>query len=349
MPAENFVDLYKPQTMTAAMQQIHTPKQFFHKTFFNRTVLHETETVQFDLFKGKRKIAAFVNPIHDGVVVEREGYETRETKPAYVKEKRILRPNDTQIRLIGETPYQPKSPRERAASILGQDLMELETRLARLEEKLCADALLNGKIVVNSTGWNAEVNFGYEDGKHKIVLSGESCWDTETGDPMKDLDGWRKEIVKRCGIQPTHCIMGSKAAWALIDNKKVKERLDIRKFEMGIVRPENLPDGISYYGELMLPSGVISIYSYDEWYDNSAGVTTPLMPETKVLLASSNARAEFHYGLIQNLNSLQATPRFPSSWIKDDGSARFVQLESAPMPNLYQVDAFLVADVISAG
>jgi len=344
----DFADLYTPQKMTTALQQIKTPKRFFRSTFFSRNVLHETPAISLDIYKGKRPVAIYVNPIHDGVVVERDGYETKETKPAYVKEMRALRPADTQVRLIGEIPFQPKSPRERAAAILGQDLQELEIRLQRLEEKMCAEALLTGKVIVNGKGFNAQVVFGYKNGENLIALTGTSAWrDTENSDPMKDIDEWRRMIVQRCGIQPTHCIVSNDVAWAIINNKKVKERLDNTRYRMGQIAPENLPEGISYYGDLLLPSGKVELYSYDEWYtDPETKEEIALMPQGKVLLGSTQARCEFHYGLIQNLNSLQALPRFASSWIKDNGSARFVQLESAPMPNLFQVDAFIVADVM---
>jgi hypothetical protein len=348
--ADNFVDLYQPQKMAAALQQISPPKRFFHQTFFRTAVLHDTPTLQFDLYKGKRRIAAFVNPIHDGVVVERDGYKTRETKPAYVKEARILRPADTQIRMIGENPYQPKTPRDRAAAILGQDLVELETRLVRLEEKMCADALINGKIIVKGQGWDATVDFGYEAGKNKIVLSGTDCWsDTANSDPMRDIDTWRRAIVQRCGIQPTHCIVSHDVGWAIIENIRVKEKANNMRYLMAEIAPKNLPEGVSYFGKLHLPSGTVELYSYEEWYvDPVTGLDTPLMPAGKVLLGSTEARCEFHYGMIQNLNSLQAATRFPSSWIKENGSARMIQLESAPMPNIFQVDAFLVADVMEA-
>lgn len=346
----DFPDLYTPQKLAAALKQKPTPKQFFHKTFFRHNTFHTTESVSFDIVKGKRKIAAVVNPIHDGVVVERSGYDTKNTKPAYTKEMRILRPQDTQIRLPGEVPFQPMEPRERAGIIAGEDLAELDDRIVRLEEKMCAEALLTGKVTVKGKGWNAQVDFGYKVGENKIVLSGSSAWNnTSTSDPMKDIDDWRRMIVQRCGIQPTHCIVSSDVAWAIIDNAKAQKRLDIRRYEMGMIDPKNLPEGVSYIGELMLPSGVVSLYIYEEWYeDEETGLEIPLMPNGKVLLGSTQARCEYHYGMIQNLNSLNATNRFPSSWLKDNGSARFIQLESAPMPNIYQVDAFLVADVMEA-
>jgi len=348
MQLENYVDLYEPQKMMEALKQIHAPKTFLFDTFFRRKVLHTTKEVQFDIVKKKRRTAAYVNPLHDGVVVERTGYSTESTKPAYVKEMIPLRAADTQIRLPAETPYTPSTPRERMATILGEDLLELKTRFIRLKEKMCAEALWNGKVIVKGKGWDAQVDFRYEDGVNKIVLSGTSAWnDVDHSDPMRDLDRWRKMIVKRSGIQPTHCIISSDAAWAIIDNAKAKSRLDNRSIEMGKIDPKSLAEGISYYGRLVLPSGIVELFSYDESYtDPETGEEIDLVPPGKVLLGSENASCAFHYGLIQNLQFLDAADEFASSWMKPDGSARFTQLEMAPMPNLYQTDAFLVADVM---
>jgi hypothetical protein len=334
--------------MLAALQQTTPPKRFFLDTFFPNVVKHETETVELDIFKGKRRIAAYVNPIHDGVVVEREGYSTSITRPAYTKEMTVLRVTDTRTRSIGKDIYNTPTPEERAAQLLGEDLAMLEERLTRRLEKMCAEAITTGKVIVKGKGWDAQVDFGYVNGTNIKILSGTSCWDKATADPMKDLDSWRLEISKRCGIAPNYCIIGSRVGWAIIDNPKIKERLNILNYQMGKVTPESLPEGISYFGDLMLPSGKVSLYSYDEAYtDPDTGADVPLVPEDMVILGSSNARCQMNYGLIQNLNSLKAETRFPLVWQKPDGSARFVQLESAPMPNLYQVDAFTVAHVLT--
>jgi len=344
---DGMTNIYEPRMMIQALQQVAIPKRFFHSKFFPITRTHTTETVELDVRKGKRRIAVFVNPIKGGRLVEREGFETKITRPAYTKEKTSLRPQETIARSFGESPYNAMTPAQRAAQALGEDLAMLDERIVRLEEKMCADALLTGKVIVNGDGWDAEVDFGYEMGKHKIVLSGTDLWSDPNSDPMHDLDNWRRNTVQRCGIAPDMCVLGSDAAFALIDNAKVKERLNILNYQMGRVTPKDLPEGISYFGELFLPSGVLSLYSYDEWYNDPATNTdVPLVPNNKVLLGSTAARAEFNYGLIQNHYSLEAAPRFPHSWQEQDGSARYVQLESAPMPNLYQVDAFTVATVL---
>jgi hypothetical protein len=50
--------------------------------------------------------------------------------------------------------------------------------------------------------------------------------------------------------------------------------------------------------------------------------------------------------MIQNMYALKPVPRFPYVWTAENGSAQYVQLESAPMPNLFQTDAFTVAKVL---
>jgi hypothetical protein len=342
------VNIYEPRMMLQALRQTMPPKTFFLDTFFKNTVLHETETVELDIYKGEREISVYVNPIHDGVVVERDGYTTNTTRPAYIKEKIPLRVNDTKHRVIGENIYNPISVEERAAQILGEDLAKLNTRLTRRIEQMCGEAITTGKVIVEGDGWDAQVDFGYELGKHKKVLTGSSAWDQPNSTPAEDLDSWRNEIVERCGIAPDHCIVGSKAAWKLIKNPEIKELMNNLNYHLGRIEPKKLTNGISFYGDINLPSGVVSLYSYNEVYKHPiTKQNVPLVPKDMVILGSSEARCEMNYGLIQNIYALKALPRFPHEWKEQSGSARWLQLESAPMPNLYQVDAFTVAHVLS--
>jgi hypothetical protein len=342
------IDIYEPRKMLAALEQTMPPKTFFLDTFFKTTVLHDTETVELDIYKGEREISVYVNPIHDGVVVERDGYTTNITRPAYIKEKIPLRAKDVTKRILGENIYNPISAEERAAQILGKDLAKLNMRLTRLIEKMCAEAVTTGKVIVKGEGWDAEVDFGYEPGKHIKVLTGTSAWDQADSTPAEDLDSWREEIVERCGIAPDYCIIGSRAGWKLLKNPEIMALLDIKNYDIGRIEPNSLPNGINYYGRLALPSGTVKLFSYNEVYkDPVTKENIPLVPKDIVVLGSSEARCEMNYGLIQNIYSLQAVPRFPHTWTENSGSARWLQLESAPMPNLYQVDAFTVAHVLS--
>jgi len=136
MATDGMISMYEPRMMMRALEQVKVPKRFFHSTFFNRTFTHTTKEVELDVRKGRRRVAVYVSPIHDGKVVEREGFETRSTSPAYTKEMTTLRPQELNTRAFGENIYNPMSPAQRAAQTLGEDLAMLDERLVRLEEKM---------------------------------------------------------------------------------------------------------------------------------------------------------------------------------------------------------------------
>lgn len=338
--------MFDPRMMLNSLRQHSAPKRFFQKTFFGRTQTHVTKAVEIDIQKTKRRVAGYVNPNASANVVERDGFDTFSVSTAYLKEKVPTRVDDLLTRQMGHNPYDPIHPVERASGIMGEDLRMLDERFNRREELMCAEALLTGKLSIKGKGVNSSVDFGYIPGEHTHVLSGNDGWNKDTGDPMKDLDDWRRMVNQRCGIIPTSCIVGSAVYWSIINNPKVNERLDNRRVELGTIKPADLPEGIRYLGTLQ-PS-MLDVYAYDEWYtDPVTGEDKPIVPEDVVLLGNPSARCTMHYGLIQNLKNPVAVPRFPSVWEEEDGSARWLQLESAPLPCVVQPDAFLVAHVLS--
>lgn len=343
------INIYQPRMLVAALEQCHAPKRFLLDTFFHNVKTFDKKTVDIDIKQGDRDIAAYVHPLEKGRLVEDAGFETRTVSPCYSKEIKVIRPDDTVTRLFGEDYSSPLSPAEREQRLLGQGLNALDDRFVRLEEVMAAQALINGSVYVKGQTNDFKIDVGYTLGRQKITLSGDSCWD-KNGDPMYDLDDWAETISERCGMAPTIIIMGRKALRAIIDNPKVKERLDIRNYHLGeinIAQDQALADqGVRFHGYLA-PSN-ISIYTYSEKYRNPiTGRIESLIPDDVVLIGCKSAGCQMLYGMIQNLHSLEAMPRFPFSWVQEDGSARYVQLESAPLPNLYQVDAFISARVLS--
>lgn len=348
MSKNNQVNLYQPRMLVAALNQVPDVRRFLMSKFFNKIKTHDTKTVDLDIRKGKRTVAAYVHPLSNGKVVERTGYETTTVQPAYMKELIPTRPDDTVTRLHGEDYASPLSPMQRAARLLGEDMLTLTERFSRREEVMAAQALVTGKVHVKGLGIDHIVDFGYEAGKHVKVLSGSSLWDS-SGDPMRDLDNWARDISSRSGLRPNIAILGKNVIWSILDNPKVKERLDIRNYQVGQLGPilnEVPEEGVTYYGRLA-PSN-IELYGYDEtWFNELTQKEEALIPDDGILLGNTNAGCIMHYGIIQNMFALGPMPNFPLSWVEDNGSARWLQLESAPMPNPYQVDAFMFAHVVS--
>ena len=345
------LNIYDKRMLIAALEQCYAPKRFLLDTFFKKVKTFLTTKVDIDIKQGDRNIAAYVHPLEGGRLVENAGFETRTIEPCYTKEFKMINPNDTVTRLFGEDYSAPMTPSQREQRLLGEKLTSLDERIVRLEELMAAQALVNGFVYVKGVKNDYKVDLGYTQGRQKIVLSGDSCWD-KGGDPMFDLDEWAETIAERSGLAPTIIVMGRKVLRALYNNQKIKDRLDIRNFNVGEISTATsqvLPGGnkgVIYHGSLA-PSN-IPIYTYNEKYRNPVtDKIEPLIPDDTVLMGSESAGCIMLYGMIQNLHSLEARPRFPHTWIEPDGRARYIQLESAPLPNLYQVDAFISARVLS--
>lgn len=343
------LNIYTPPMLIAALEQCYSPRRFLLDTFFSSVKTFKTKTVLIDIKQGDRDVAAFVHPLEKGRFVENAGYETISVAPCYTKEIKSVNPDDTTTRQFGEDFLTPLTPIQREQRLLGEHLTSLDRRIGRLEEVMAAQALVNGSIYVKGEKSDFQLDLGYTPGRQKIILSGDSCWD-KRGDPMFDLDDWAETISERCGMAPTIIIVGKRVLRALLDNEKIMKRLDNRNFhvgELGSAREQLLAEqGVLYHGSLA-PSN-IPIYTYSEKYRNPiTGKIESLIPDDVVLIGCKSAGCQMLYGMIQNLFSLESLPRFPLSWTEPDGSARYVQLESAPLPNLYQIDAFISARVLS--
>ncbi len=106
------IDIFEPRTMMDAVLQMKPAQRFFLDNFFSETRSFDTLVVDVDIYKDKRRIAPFQNPLEEGKVVDNIGFKTRSYKPAYVKPK--MRTTAQQIlntRTVGSPLLEAKSGR----------------------------------------------------------------------------------------------------------------------------------------------------------------------------------------------------------------------------------------------
>lgn len=340
--------LYETRVMLQAIEMMKPTHTFLKDTFFPRTNTFVSETVDVDYYKGRRKMAPFVSPRSQGKVMDREGFTTKSFKPAMIKPQRIITGDDINKRSMGEGVYSVKSPDERAAEILAQDLTDLDNAITRREEWMAAQILFTGKVDIIGEDVKATLEFDFD---NKKTLSGADLWNVDTSDPIADLKKWRLQVIKESGINPDRVIMASDVVDAFINHEKVKSALDNRRIILGQVDPTVLPNGVTYIGSISILG--LDVYSYDEWYyDDEAKTEKPMVPEGTVMLGSSNARSSMLYGAVtltdQNTNQFMTYEgsRIPDSWIKKDPASRILQLYSRPLPVPHEVDSWFIAKVL---
>lgn len=352
-----FDDVFETREMIEALNEQFAPKSFLLNTYFPRIETHDTSAIDIDIIKGKRRLAPFVSPRAKGRIVKRDGRRLRTYRPPYLKPKRTTDAEQALKRTAGEPLYAgQRTPMDRAMEILAQDLSDLTMTIERREEWMAAQALFTGKIVVqgvtddgdDATVVDDEIDFQMA-ASHQITLTGNALWtDTANSTPLTNLRTWKRLIAQDSGLSARVAVFGQNAMTAFLDHPKVKDSLDTRRIDRGLIDPMELPDGVTYWGYLKDPG--CDVYTYDEWYLDDLGAEQPMVPVDKIILGATNARAIRHYGAIQDLDAVDdgmvETRWYPKSWVTKDPSVRNILVQSAPMVVPHQVDGFLFAKTV---
>jgi hypothetical protein len=349
------IDIFDTRTMLEAIEQMKRPANFLRDTFFPRAHQSESDTVDVDIIKGKRRMAPFVSPLSEGKAVENIGFSTSTLKPGYVKPKMPTTAAQLLKRAPGEVLYAGgMTIEQRAAAKLGKDLSDLMDQIDRREEWMAAKALDLGaytmKIKGDSGDQSVVVDFLMAN-THKITLAGVDLWSAGTSDKIGDLQAWANLCRKDSGVNPTDVVFGEDACAAFLADTKILALLDNRRIDMGQINPRQLPNGVSYIGHINAPNLSVDLWSYAEWYlDEDTGVETPMVPAAKVWMGSSLAANTKCHAVIQDMEAIAegqaAVSRFPKSWLTKDPSVQWLMVQSAPLIALNQPDAFVSASVL---
>lgn len=334
-----------------AIERMAPVNTFFKDTFFRNVQTFPTKTVEADFVKGNRKLAPFVHPKIGGKTVENEGYSTNIFEPALVAPDIVTSADDLMNRVPGESLYSGRTPEERAAERLGQDLAKLDEMITRREEWMCAQALLTGKIPVIGEGLKYDIDFKFT---NKETLSGTSLWSNPDSDPMEDIESWYRKVQISGMVNPDICIMANDVANAFIQHSKVKDVLDVKNYELAVIKPKQLPNGVTYVGTINKLG--LDIYQYNEWYLDDWTIpgqakTKPLIPGGTTILLSTRANYTMAYAAITLIDE-EGTfytvegPRVPDTWIAKKPPRRFIQVGSKPLPIPHEVDSWYAAKVL---
>ncbi len=336
------ISMFETRTMLAALEKMFLPRTFLLDTFFKGQEISNTEHVDIDVYKGKRRLAPFVSHLHEGKVIDRTGFVTRSFKPPYIKEKTPFSGADLLNRQAGETIYAPGAlnPMQRAEQQLGKDLLELDQMITRREEWMASKALFTGKVRCIGDGIDMQVDF-LRDPELLITLT-DLFWGDSDGVPITNLKIWKELVAKKSGNVPDVLICGADVIMPFLENAQVQKLMDKTKIALGQIILKELPSGVTYYGTI---EG-LDVYTYNEYYLDDNDVLQPMAPVKQILLGSSRARAARHYGAIRDLKATAAVARFPKSWEQEDPSVRWIMLQSAPLPVPVDTDSYLAATVV---
>lgn len=357
--------VYKPAALLGNYVDRRPLPSFWRTLCFPaaRTFLSDDRSIRFSKVSSQRHIAPFVSPKSTGTPTYNAREAVAEVSTAYIKLQDAVLPDDfSGLRAVGVgdlTAATPMTPIEkydaRVRELALRQAQEIDNRL----EFMAFEAVANGIITVKDDETNIInlVNFRRST-SHTITLGAGTRWNEVAADPLEDLSNW-KELAERpksanpedhFGSAPTYWIMGPLALKAFRQNPKVRAELDLNYARNGqtLINTGVLNgQGVQFIGQL---SNGDQVWRYSQFYnDKTTGAVVEIMnPRDVIGVDPAALEGVTAYGTIQNLNAgLVSAERFPSMWMKPDGSAAFMQTESAPMLIPVNPNATLRARVVA--
>lgn len=349
----NEVSIYEPRTMGRVVEKLPPVRTFFRSTFFKNEETFITKNVDVDFVKGSRKVAPYVHRVIGGKTVPNTGYETKTYTPPLVAPDKITTVDDLLKRQPGESITSGRTPAERAVLKMSRDFKELRDMIARREELMCVQSIFTGQIPIIGDGLNEVIDFQFTN--METISQTAKKWSAATADPIGDLKRWHKMVQKRGFVNCNICIMADDVATAFVNNEKVQKLLDVKNYNLAVIQPQQLPNGVTYIGTIH--ELALDIYTYNEWYLDDwtkpeAPEEKPMVPDGTLALLSSAANYSMYYGAITLVDDVARTFRtvegkyVPDTWVKRKPARRFLQLSSAPLSVPHDVDSWFVAKVL---
>ena len=183
--------------------------------------------------KGDRKMAAFVSARAGDIPMDRRGYEIHEYQPAFIAPSRLLTLDELRKRGFGEAIYANSTPAQRAARLQLGDLTDMDRRIVRREEWMCAQTMINNACTMQTyiddktEGEKLYVKFFDDASDHTYTVA--TKWNATGGDFFGDVKAMCRKLSKR-GLRAVDLVLGSDAADAILDIGQL-----VKQLQLGVV------------------------------------------------------------------------------------------------------------------
>ena len=339
------LDFFSTYNLIAAVRQVVPQASFFRDRYFPTAAgdLFRADKVLVEYQDGDRRMVPFVAPRVGDIPVDRIGYEISEYAPPRIAPSRILTIDDLEKRGFGEAIFSDMDEAQRAARIQVEDMTFLDRRIARREEWMCAQTIINNGCTVQeyldaaTAGESKSILFYTGLSSDHTYSVSTHYWNASGGDFFGDVKAMCRMLSKR-GLPAADLILGSQVADAILDIAKVRDLLDKNS---GIITGEirqqlTRYDGVVFMGQINFGGFLLNIFSVDEEYTTDAGATSKYFPATSAAVTAPGA-GHLMYGKVTQIDhgstefATHVATRVPKLIINEEDDIRKIRLTARPL------------------
>jgi len=352
-------DIYSTHSLLMAVEQIAPLHTFLRDRYFptnDATDIFATDDVLVEYKDGSKKLAPFVSPIKGGIVMTREGYNMERYTPPFIAPRRVLTIDDLKKKGFGEALFSQLTPQQRESAMLLKDADEMGEMIARREELMAAETMLNNACIMKHYAddltlfESKEIRF-YSEGANPAIYTPAADWDVAGTDIIADIAAMIRLLTAR-GLPASELIVAPDVADTIINNAGIQKLLDIKNYNVGSIDPKTLPAGASVIGRINVRGRMIDIITYEEQYEADNGTATQYIPAGKVILTAP-ASGRTLYGAVTQVEQYDGqfhtypARRVPKYLSSAEGNTRTLTVTSCPLLIPNQKNPWISATVQS--
>lgn len=354
------MNIYSTTAMLAAIKQKAPVTSFLRDRYFPTGAgdMFPTEEVLVEYKDATgNKLAPVVLPRKGNISVAREGYKTEKLTPPLVAPSRPLTIDDLNKKGFGEDLFSDRTPAERQAEILVQDLADFDEMITNREEFIAAQCIFNNGYILKQyadkygTGEFEAFELKFYEDANSAIYTPSADWakDTDIAKILGDLFLMTRMLTTK-GNNASEVIVGSDVADVLMSNTSLKAAMDLNRYNIGEVAPVALPQGAARLGRLNVRGRMLDLITYDGTYkDEESGELKSYVPEKQICVTAPGAGRGL-YGCVTQMEQADGNwhsymgKRVPRYWADKDG--RELTVSSRPLFVPRTKDAFITSTVI---
>lgn len=345
------MDIYSTRAQLAAIDLMPREYSVLFDFFCRDAGTVEDEKAIWDFRKGSRRMAPTVRPGAGGVLMERDGYETREIGFCCVAPERIIEDQNLKGRMFGERVLGAMTPQEREKKMLAKDLTDMRKAIQRRYEWMARQVILTGKLSVfnyTNEGRGIEASMIADYGFTNNYVP-ETKWDQAGAKIDTDMRFIFDMVYDGLGYVD-RMLMAPDVADAMMDNSKYIKQFDGRNIDMGKLNTQYRGSGIRFIG---WNSDGTEMYSMSGTFIDDDGIAKPVIP-SGTLIAGSADMLKMFFGPVTQVeetgpNAQHKTyikKQVPLRYGSIDGNSIKNRLTSCPTVVPENVDGWCVARVL---
>ena len=340
-----------------AIKKMYPVVQFFKNRYFPDGKVYYSEKALIETKKKGRAVAPFVIPVVGGIALESEGYRAMEIEAPYIAPKKVITAAELEKKAFGESPESGRTPAQRENELEAEYMDDLRKSVSRRHELMCTELLLTGKVLMKhyANGDDAAKGVNYDlkylqfydkEFKNRYTFSS-SFKDMSASLKIQEFYKMASKLRER-GIRATDIVMASDVSMELMSKDDFLKFYDIAKVDFGDIKQTELPEGVVCNGRININGVVMTMFTYDEAYEDLDGQEKAFIPAGTILFLQPGmgetvyAQVTFFSGGSFKSYAEKIVPRFVGS--EKENTAE-VQVFSRPVPYPYDWEGWLVANI----